>query len=67
MYCPSNLPFYLFLRMLNLPEHICLFLVDAISFVSVCVIFLALKSSSSLPVYSVEFVRDDANYMVSAI
>ena len=51
--------------MLNLPEHLCLFLIDAISFISVCGIFAALKSSTSLPVYSAEFVKDDANFMVS--
>lgn len=54
----------IFFRMLNLPEHLCLFFIDVASFLSVCGVYLALKSSTSLPVYSKEFVKDDAAYMV---
>ena len=53
--------------MLNLPEHVCLFLVDLVSFLSICGVYLALKSSTSLPVYSTQFVKGDAAYMVGEI
>ena len=53
--------------MLNIAENVWLFLVDAVSFFLVCGIYLGFKSSTSLPIYSEEFVKNDVDYMVSIV
>lgn len=50
--------------MLALPGHICLFVIDLISFLFVGGVFIGIKSPSSLPIYSKDFQKDAFKYSV---